>query len=254
MFRDPTPPPTPVPENLGRNRSSAFNANNIFSENRVKEINKAALGYVLVWDMDQTITGEYFDVKKFPYTPLDINPKAVEILKEAVKARDEGRVAAILLLTNNSDRHYVLKMIDTISRRLKIHKLFDDGMMAGSPGRNVPPGKPINYANKSFRDVKRMLTHLNLSTENLPARTFFFDDQPGHILTAELIKEGYEENFIKITPGYNQGVADTTDWSSIETALTGEEQGGGRRRRKYVRGYTKHVKRVKKNRSRRNKH
>jgi hypothetical protein len=244
MFRDPTPPPSPVAENLGRDRAGAFNAKNIFSANNVKEMNKAALGYVLVWDMDQTITGDYFDVVKFPTRPLDINPKALEILRLAVKARNERRVAAILLLTNNSDINYVLKMIDTISRKLNVDKLFDDGMMAGTPGRNIPPGKPINYALKSFRDVKRMVTALNLSTENLPTRTFFFDDQTGHILTAELIKEGYEENFIKITPGYKEGLEDKTNWSSIEKALT--EQGGGYRyrRNKRVRGYTKHIRRV----------
>lgn len=247
MFRDPTPLPSPVAENLGRDRAGAFNAKNIFSANNVKEMNKAALGYVLVWDMDQTITGEYFDVKAYPYRPLDINPKAIEILSLAVKARDEGRVAAILLLTNNSDVNYVIKVVQTVTRRVfgagikRTDKVFDDGMMAGTPGRNVPLGKSINHALKSFRDVKRMVTGLNLSTENLPTRTFFFDDQPGHILTAELIKEGHEENFIQITPGYQEGLEDKTNWSSIEKALT--EQGGGYRyrRNKRVRGYTRHL-------------
>lgn len=266
MFRDPTPPPTPlptppptpVPKNLGRNRSNAFNERNIFSENRVKEMNKAALGYVLVWDMDQTITGDYFDVKEYPAKPLDINSKAIEILRLAVKARNEGRVAAILLLTNNSDKDYIFKMIQTVTQSVfgagikRTDRVFDEGLMAGSEGRNVPPGKSINHALKSFRDVRKMLKMLGLSTINLPARTFFFDDQPGHVLTAELIKEGYEDNFIQITPGYKERQVDETNWSYIEKVL-GEEQeqdGGYNPRKKRVKGYTKHIKRVGKKYSR----
>lgn len=224
----------------GRNRSNAFTENNIFSDNRanrVKEMNSALepqLGYVLVFDMDQTITGEYFDVVRSPYRPLDINPTVVHILKLAVQAKATGKVSAILLLTNNSDEKYISKMVNTINflvlgrDRKRSDFVFDDGLKAGDPGRNVPPGKPVNHALKSFRDIARMLVRRGLPIEKLESRTLFFDDQPGHVLTAQLIKAGFENHFVHIKPGYQQGVEDETDWSVIEEALVTPAEGGRR--------------------------
>jgi hypothetical protein len=209
--------------------------------------------WVLVWDIDGTLAGDYFDVnnKKNMVRKPTINPHAVEVLKEAVKARDEGRVDAILYLTNNSDKDFidaVLKEIDeqVFGGRVHSKPTFDTGLKAGDKERIVQPGESINSATKSFYDVEIMLRRLGKGIENLSSRVLFFDDMTDHILTQQLVAFGKKDNFIHITPAFtarNGGRNTKTRWDYVKEVLKGmpEEaqnvmRGGRRLTKKYRRG------------------
>lgn len=180
-------------------------------------------GWVLVWDIDGTIAGEYFNVRKNITKRPIINPSAVEALKTAVKARVEGRVDAILYLTNNSDEDFIETVKKEVDRQVfdgSSGTTFDTGLKAGDPERYVELGQSPNSARKSLEDVENMLKHLGKSTENLEQRVLFFDDMSDHTLSKEIVIN----NFIHITPVFtarNMGRNTRTRWNYVKKVLEG---------------------------------
>lgn len=183
-------------------------------------------GLVLVWDLDQTIVGEYSDQRDINSPDLVLNDKAVALLKKAVEARNKDKVSAIFLLTNNADEVFImvaiLKLTELIfPKNVTFHiSLFDYIMSRNHQFREAPKEDPP----KSLREVRYMMEKNNLSTENLAERVFFIDDRATHQIANEIPKDHY----IVVTPPFRKGSTDTTDYSVLEKAL--EEQTGGKRK------------------------
>lgn len=179
-------------------------------------------GLVLVWDMDQTLIGNYFSMETVPLPELDFNQRALEILRLADKAKETGKVAAILLLTNNTDKEFISHVMSQIG--IKFDSILDG--TRGIPGLDgqVP---------KSLEDVEKMIVALKLSTENLRDRTFFFDDISYHHMREDIDPSHY----IVMTPPYKNG-NDRTDFSVIRGALG--LVGGAQKKRKSRRRNKKH--------------
>ena len=163
------------------------------------------MGWILVFDMDQTITGDYFNVLKEPKREIDINPMCLDILREAVKGKQTGETSAIFLLTNNSDRLYIKKMHNTLKEKLDIKSdIFDYIMDANHRMRNSLSRHP-NHKEKSIQDIQWMCTMTNTLgsyRQNLLERVIFFDDQDQHTLVNQLRKAGFHNNFVHINPPY----------------------------------------------------
>jgi hypothetical protein len=68
---------------------------------RLRRIMDMREGWVLVFDMDQTITGNYFDVQQSS-EELELNPKIVDVLRYALEDKEKGLVCFIFLHTNNT--------------------------------------------------------------------------------------------------------------------------------------------------------
>jgi len=111
-------------------------------------------GWVLVFDMDQTITGNYFDVLT-EKEELILNPKIVEILKIALQDKQTGIVSAIFLLTNNTDTDFIEHMEKELERAVGKNHIFDYKMDANHPSRtHIPEFANIrNGKQKSLADV-----------------------------------------------------------------------------------------------------
>jgi hypothetical protein len=202
-------------------------------------------GWIFVWDLDDTIT--HLENRIIYY-----NSKAVGTLKYAIDARDQGKVDAIFLLTNNSDKRYIDDIHQTLNDTLG-KEVFDYIFHAGMEGRNVPSGKAVNYATKSLSDVEKMIDAINpirenpLSKENLINRILFFDDQE-HILSKQLRDSGNGNNYIKITPPFRMD--DETNWVHVLDILGG--QGGGKRRKPKTRKRKQAKRKTKKSKKSRN--
>jgi uncharacterized cupredoxin-like copper-binding protein len=166
---------------------------------------KEGCGLVLVWDLDQTIV----DNGKF-------NERALEIIGKAIEARKTDKVAAILLLTNNSSVEFVNEINVSLWETFGKVQVFDNIWTAA---RNDDGYMNIHrendhtgWAAKRLVDVEKMLKEIdeNFNVENLANRTYFFDDLLTHVLTKEIPSK----NFIHIQPFHQE-----TDYSAIETAL-----------------------------------
>jgi hypothetical protein len=162
-------------------------------------------GWVLVFDMDQTITGNYFDVLN-EKEELVLNPKIVEILKTAVQDKQTGMVSAIFLLTNNNDTVFIEHMEKELEGVVGKGRIFDYKMDANHTARtHIPEFANIrNGKQKSIADVEYMLTKLNKTTKNLINRLMFFDDQE-HLLSLQLKIAGKAEHFVHVNPPFISG-------------------------------------------------
>ena len=172
-------------------------------------------GLVLVWDMDQTLIGNYFSMDTVPLPELDFNERAIRLLRLASALRPSV-VTAILLLTNNTDKPFISHVMSQIGIKF-------DSILDGTRGEPESNGQ----VPKSLEDVERMLEGLGHPTENLAARTYFFDDIPTHHMREDIEPSHY----IVITPPYKNGNNDTTNFDPIYEAFT-NAKGGARKKRK----------------------
>ncbi len=163
-------------------------------------------GWVLVFDMDQTITGNYFDVQT-EKQDLVLNPKIVDILKMAIQDKQTGMVSAIFLLTNNTDTDFIEHMEKELERAVGKGRIFDYKMDANHPMRtHIPEFANIrNGKQKSLADVEYMLKKVQKTTKNLIHRLLFFDDQE-HLLSLQLKVAGKPEHFVHVDPPFISGL------------------------------------------------
>ena len=88
-------------------------------------------GLVLVWDVDQTLSGQYFDPKLLTnpkIKPLDyviLNPNALEVIKKAFLAKTSGRVSHIGILTNNDNEDFIRLVKEKIAIKTGYSDIFD---------------------------------------------------------------------------------------------------------------------------------
>jgi hypothetical protein len=183
-------------------------------------------GIILVWDLDKTLVSEYIP-KKANQTnasylqnewDITLNSSALQILKKANELKGE-KVSAIFLLTNNSDRLFIQKVIETIEKTLGTSYIFDLVYDALHENRiHQIKNLPKQFAMKSMIDVQNMLKDVGYSIsydkllENGKRNIFFMDDMNSH----ELVKQS---NFIHITPPFNSDEEDKTDYSPLTSVL-----------------------------------
>ena len=161
------------------------------------------LGWVLVFDLDNTIVGEYYNLRKYPARKLPLNPFAVNILRYAIQEKEE--ISAIILLTNNNDTDFISHIDALLKEELGLEnkEVFDMIMDSNHPMRELIHGGPMHGTHKkSFKDVFHCLKLLNKSTEDLLNRCIFIDDQIYHQLAIELIAAGKQNQFLHIHPPY----------------------------------------------------
>jgi hypothetical protein len=172
----------------------------------------ASQPYVLVWDLDQTLVGNYCDTENPEHPDPILNKKAIHTLHLALKAKEQHAVSAILMLTNNSDEGFISyihqALVDKINEDYherkdnQITTIFDGIRDATHPMRT---GDATGWPAKRVEDVRQMLDELGLDTENLSNRILFFDDIPHHTLANEIPRE----NYIVIRPPFKTNLADT---------------------------------------------
>jgi hypothetical protein len=215
-------------------------------------------GLVLVFDLDQTLIDTEKDfngimtslqdksltVEEFikaiheKIDPL-LNKALIEkVLRPASKLRKTGQVSAILMLSNNSRYSYAANVSYAIQESLddqskfhdesnnRFYYFFDYIMIRTHASRNR--SKDPNNPPKSIKDVKNMLERLELPTENLEGRTYFFDDIGDHKIRDDFKKAGVEDHYIYIargnpssseSSGFSAGFPDKTDYGPVEKAL-----------------------------------
>ena len=197
-------------------------------------------GLVLVWDMDNTLVGNYFDVEnRTEKDILYLNRNAVAVLQEAIKAKERGTVEAIFMLTNNADKEFIEYVHNRLKTRLDVPVVFDyimDREHEARPPSDDPP--------KRLEDIDYMMRTIGKSTYNLANRVFFFDDIPDHKILTEIPPAHY----IHIFPRFEPFTEDQTNFKPLLDAISA--RGGGRRRRprtRKTRGKKRHGKMSKKN-------
>jgi len=160
-----------------------------------------------------------------------------EVIVPAAKLRSEGKIAAILVLSNNGMPAYIAGVCDYIAKYVeneigrqkpgrfrnarrntnatveRIPEYFFDYIMTrDTDGRVGGGGNPL----KRLEDVDYMMRILGLSTYDLRSRTFMFDDLRGHQIQSELGR-----NYILIrsnkgsNDGYKAGSKEITDYSPV---------------------------------------
>ena len=186
-------------------------------------------GLVLVWDVDQTLSGQYFDPKLFTnpkINPLDyviLNPNALDVLKKALIAKTSGRVSHIGILTNNGDEDFISLVKHAISIKIDHPAPFDFTITANRNQNVGPNGQLV----KSIATIQEVLPQ----EKNLSERIYFFDDMPDHVIRGELPADHY----IQITPPFVFEIKDTTNWKPILDALgtlPPASKGGRRQKRR----------------------
>jgi hypothetical protein len=218
-------------------------------------------GLILVFDLDQTIidSSNIHDLlaveeakpeansKAWDVLASQLNPELIHaVLAPAVALRDAGHVDAIFMLTNNADRGYVANVCYLLGSMLKsegkfefirnsnegnrnfphVVNVFDYVMVRQHPWRQASSNPP-----KSLDDVKFMMEALHITYTDdgdLARRTFFFDDNVGHVLAQELNDQGYPNHYIAmkgpeskngVNLGFLAGKHDLTDYTAIQTAF-----------------------------------
>ncbi len=154
-------------------------------------------GWILVFDLDQTITACDDD------NNVEFNQIIVNILKGAVKDREKGVVSAIFLLTNNADGKYIEQVHNELNIILETSNVFDYILDANHPIRShMPDVRHIrNAKQKTIADVEFMLHQVKKTTKNLVHRLLFFDDQE-HVLSQQLKSAGKPQHFIHVNPPF----------------------------------------------------
>jgi len=184
-------------------------------------------GLVLVWDIDQTLSGQYFDPKLFTnpkINPLDyviLNLNALEVIKKAIIAKKSGRVSKIGILTNNDNEEFITLVKEKIAIETGYSDIFDFTITANRQNQTVGPNGQLI---KSIATIQDKLP----GEENLIKRVYFFDDMPDHVILKEFGDE-FKDHYIQITPPFKFEIKDTTNWKPILDALA---SGGGRRQRR----------------------
>jgi hypothetical protein len=184
-------------------------------------------GLVLVWDVDQTLSGQYFDPKLFTnpkINPLEyviLNLNAVEVIKKALLAKESGRVSKIGILTNNDNEEFITLVKEKISIETGYSDIFDFTITANRQNQNVGPNGQLI---KSIATIQDKLPE----EKNLMKRVYFFDDMPDHVIRKEFGEE-FKDHYIQITPPFKFEIKDTTNWKPILDALASK---GGRRQRR----------------------
>jgi hypothetical protein len=216
-------------------------------------------GLILVWDVDQTLSGQYFDPNVFlknptvnPYDYVILNPKALQVIQLANDAKTTGRVAIQGILTNNGDENFIQLIISAIENKIGQKHIFDFVMTRNHPSRESTDQQP-----KRLQDIQTMLNEIGAPTTNLANRVYFFDDMV-HVLKSELPADHY----IQILPPFPgkdlyenpdlNGESDETNWQSILTALRQLPpplKGGRRMRRPAKKSRRRHKKRSRQSRS-----
>jgi hypothetical protein len=232
------------------------------------------MGLVLVFDMDQTLIDSSTGFKNISDENLITEIKIAmnmdminKVLKSAAHQRERGKVDAIVMLTNNSDKIFAawismliaeilnsrskyepmyvnpeLDVVYTDSKpRKSLDSFFDYIMWRGHSSR-----PDIEDTPKRIQDVKYMMEKLTLSTENLEQRTYFFDDRTDHLIGADFDRFGLGEHYIviksnrpELAEGFSKGAPDIPDYTPILKALV--KRGGARKTRKSRKlGKTKH--------------
>lgn len=174
---------------------------------------------VFVWDMDQTLIGNYFEIDLMPIPELDFNENAMAVLR---KARTSPNVAALVLFTNNSDPafiHHVLRNID-----VKFDVKFDVVIDGTRPDETHELPKHLNI-------IQEALIRAGIDATNLANRVYFFDDIRDHELRYELADPS--QQYIVIDPPYSkENLVDATNFRPAVAALA-VSQGGKRRKYTY---------------------
>ena len=183
-------------------------------------------GLVLVWDVDQTLSGQYFDPKLFTnptINPLDyviLNTNALDVIKKAFMAKTSGSVSQIGILTNNGDEDFIHLIKKKIAIETGYSDIFDFTITANRKQNIGPNGQLI----KSIATIQEVLP----GEKNLSERVYFFDDMPDHVIRNELPANHY----IQITPPFVFEIKDTTNWQPILDALSTTSKGGRRQKRR----------------------
>jgi len=177
-------------------------------------------GLVLVWDMDNTLVGNYYDVTDTTsYNILYFNKNAVAVLEDALIAKTQNKVDAIFMLTNNSDKDFIEYVHNRLKKKVKVPVVFDYIMDRTHEARPISDNPP-----KRLEDVAYMMWATGRSTYNLSNRVFFFDDIPDHHILNEIPRSHY----IHIFPRFEPSVQDQTDFKPVLDAIS--SRGGARRR------------------------
>jgi hypothetical protein len=156
-------------------------------------------GWVLVFDLDETIIGHTSNDDN----PTPWNNSILDILSAAAIEREKGNVDSILLLTNNSNAQF----IDQIDNHLGFvclddqkDKFFDKIYdMAKVSDVLRSPKRAGREFRKALIDVENMLDDIGHSKEGLVDRVLFFDDLPHH----EIFLEIPSKNYITIVPPFS---------------------------------------------------
>jgi hypothetical protein len=199
----------------------------------------ATNGLVLVFDIDQTLSGEYFNPLDNPDKKEPIlNERLLSLLKEAVAARKpSGTVSAIFILTNNGDPNF----IDAIKQAYNTavgRDVFEDTLSAvdeSSRTREIEKDR----LGKDLRDVQLMMGRVGKSIDKLASRVFFFDDME-HLMRGDLTDQ---RQYIKITPPFYAKEPDQTDLDFVLSKIRGAKSGGKRKRTRKTRRRTRRGKR-----------
>jgi hypothetical protein len=190
-------------------------------------------GLVLVWDVDHTLSGQYFDPKLFTnpkINPLDyviLNLNALEVIKKAIIAKTTGGVSKIGILTNNDNEEFISLVKEAISIKIGNPNPFDFTITANRQNQNVGPNGQLI---KSIATIQDKLP----GEENLIKRVYFFDDMPDHVIRKEFGEE-FKDHYIQITPPFSFEIKDRTNWEPILDALATippASKGGRRQRRR----------------------
>jgi hypothetical protein len=209
------------------------------------------MGLVLVFDVDGTI-GPVDGEPGRGQAP--INPKILEVIREAVAGRGKT-VDALFILSNNSDTGYMARIEERIQELLGfVDPVFDDIMARGDYRRDIyredfflEGGLPVHNPRKSLADVETMIETLNVkrrvgglftspgkaakpvSTRSLARRVYFFDDLI-HYMKDEIPADQY----IHITPSYtgSRVYKDKTRYFSLLAKIRGKERANKRVTRK----------------------
>lgn len=186
---------------------------------------KSLRGLILVFDLDDTIT---------PYFPINdasnhvLNPDMITILKRAliIKGSNPENVSGIFLYTNNSDKEYIDFIHGLLSKELGVSADVFDDILWASEGI-------LNSRKKNIADIEDLCKRNNISTDDLPNRVYFFDDQIHNNLLETLSKGHYiliksrvpsiNYNMQGYVPAFNSA----TNLTSVRSAL---RMTGGTRR------------------------
>jgi hypothetical protein len=173
------------------------------------------MGYVFVFDLDQTLAGKYVPP---PYASIDLNEDLVRNqLYRIHRGRTSGVTDAIFLYTNNSDHDYA----EAVEQKIQeiIPGFYFDYIMSAFDPLRMHTGR---MSPKLMEDVDTMMLHQGLSVENLLERIVFFDDNNTHALIFQMrhaeknSSRAYPRQFIWINPPYGIGKQGKPDYSFID--------------------------------------
>lgn len=184
------------------------------------------MGLILVFDVDGTLG----PVDGSPSAgPIPINPKVLEVIREAVASRGKT-VDALFILSNNADMNYMNRIHERIQELLGINEpIFNDIMCRGDYRRNM------NAPSKSLEDVRYMIDSVNakwilarffkskpISLRGLAKRVYFFDDLQNHVIRGEI----HNTNYIHINPSYtgSRSYKDKTRYFSLLSKVRGNKR------------------------------